>query len=194
MSGAVVSAFAGYVAVTVAVLPADAPWQAQASKCVESIWRPATDAPLTVMSKSAIVTRDPFALRGTSLLDGSRIVSWTAAQKPIGSGFIVGVTVTVHGPCACAMVAARRQAASGTPTPRRQRARNALDTSCAELILESPRSRSGKARAYLARRKRVEKRRDGSPVTCRSIPPAFWCMYWLLRHGLVRIMGSRYVR
>jgi hypothetical protein len=83
--------------VTVATVPAAPPWQAHTCQWLGSICCPATDAPVTVMSKSAIVTRKPVGLRGTSLPPPSRTVSRTAPQKPTGSGFNVGVTVTIHG-------------------------------------------------------------------------------------------------
>jgi hypothetical protein len=56
------------------------------------------------MSKSAIVSRAPDEFRGTSPL-ASRTVRWMAPQNPMGSGFSVGVTVTVHGVCARAPIA-----------------------------------------------------------------------------------------
>jgi len=49
------------------------------------------------MSKSAIVTRAPCGLRGGSPVFGSTTFSRTAAHKPIGNGFNVDATVTVHG-------------------------------------------------------------------------------------------------
>jgi hypothetical protein len=72
--------------------------------------------------ESAIVTRNPSALRGTSLPDASNTVSWTAPQKPTGSGFRVGVTVTVHGVCAKAIAGASMIALSTIPAQRRRSA------------------------------------------------------------------------
>ena len=66
---------AGYEATTVAVDPAAAPWQAHDSQCDVSIRFATTEPPVTAMSKSAIVTREPSALRGTSPADGSKTVS-----------------------------------------------------------------------------------------------------------------------
>jgi hypothetical protein len=48
---------AGYVATTVAVDPAVAPWHAHDSQCVASIRFATTEPPVTAMSKSPIVTR-----------------------------------------------------------------------------------------------------------------------------------------
>jgi hypothetical protein len=63
------------VAVTVAVAPGVAPWQAHDSQCVASIRLATTELPVTAMSKSAIVTREPSGLRGTSVTAGSNTVS-----------------------------------------------------------------------------------------------------------------------
>jgi len=54
------------------------------------------------MSKSASPIRRPAGFRGLSLVLGSASVRKTAAQTPIGSGFVVGTTVTAHGCCALA--------------------------------------------------------------------------------------------
>jgi hypothetical protein len=51
---------------------------------------------VTATSKSAIVTRAPSGFLGVSVPDASRTVRRTEAQNPIGSGFIVGVTVIVQ--------------------------------------------------------------------------------------------------
>lgn len=64
------------------------------------------------MSKSAMVTRTPCELRGTFEPEASNTVRWTAPHKPTGSGFSVGVTVTIHGFCAKAKDGTRTQAVS----------------------------------------------------------------------------------
>jgi hypothetical protein len=50
----------------------------------------------TVMSKSAIDTRHPSGVRGASLPVESRSVMDTAPQLPTGTGFMLGMMVTVQ--------------------------------------------------------------------------------------------------
>ncbi len=112
----------GYVAVTVATVPGVAPWQAHANQWCASICcaiaeRPSGD--VTAMSKSAIVTRFPSELRGTSLTVESCTVRWIAEQNPTGSGSIEGVRTRFHRGWAAAPAGAMRHAASANRTVRR---------------------------------------------------------------------------
>src|ERR1700730_5219848 len=91
---------AGYVAVIVAASPMVAAWHAHADQALGPLYAPTTafgSALVTVMSKSAIVINLPCGSLGVALPVESLSVSHTGPHPPIGSGFTVAVSATVHG-------------------------------------------------------------------------------------------------